>query len=528
MKFFLILIIVLSVSCCSSQKNNTGIIIIPKPESVLENDGFCRLDYKSTICGSGISSSLIIDVFSDQVKEYLSLESVKSGESDIEIIIEPGKKAEGYALVVKKSKIFVTASTLNGAFNGLQSLRQLIIFSEKGNGKLFIPCCLINDTPCYIWRGIMLDESRHFFGIIKVKQLLDMMALHKLNIFHWHLTDCAGWRLEIKKYPKLTAVGGIGNHSDPDAPATYYTQEQVREIVKYAADRFIKIIPEIDMPGHAAASNRAYPEFSGGGSAAYPEFTFNPGTEGTYSYLTDILTEVTALFPSQYIHLGGDEVHFGNEKWNTINKVKNMMKKNNLPDLKAVEKYFVKRMADTIRSMNRTTVGWDEIVDIKLNPKDAVVMWWRHNKPEQLDSAFKKNYRVVLCPRIPLYFDFVQYTTHKWGRRWNGTYAGLENVYNFPADSLFRLKEYNNQVLGIQANLWSEVIQNDKRLDFMTYPRLSAMAEAAWTKRDIKNYSSFMIRLKPMLKYLKEKGIYYFDPFNPELNPEPSGPEILN
>jgi hexosaminidase len=278
------------------------------------------------------------------------------------------------------------------------------------------------------------------------------------------------------------------------------------------------------MPGHAAASNKAYPEFSGGGSAEYPEFTFNPGLDGTYSYLTDILQEVTELFPAPYIHLGGDEVHFGNEKWNTDKQVKYLMKKNSLPDLKAVERYFVRRMADTIKSLNKTTIGWDEIVDLKLNPEDAIVMWWRHDRPYQLDSAFSKNYRVVLCPRIPLYFDFVQYETHKWGRRWSGAYAALENVYNFPVDSLFRLPEFNNLVLGIQANLWSEVIQNDKRLDFMTYPRLSAMSEAAWTKGDVKDYDNFLIRLNPMLQFLKEQNIYYFDPFTPELNPEPAGP----
>lgn len=526
MRYFLILILVLSVSCNNSKNNKSVISIIPKPRSVVENRGYFKFSEKATIYSTSNSTSPIISVFSDQMKDYLILVPGNKKNADIEIIIEPGRQPEGYSLVVGKGKILISAGTLNGAFYGLQSLRQLIVFSGKEKDEILIPCCSIEDAPLYTWRGIMLDESRHFFGTVKVKQLLDMMALHKLNIFHWHLTDCAGWRLEIKKYPRLTAVGGIGNHNDPEALATYYTQDQIRDIVKYAAERFIKVVPEIDMPGHAAASNRAYPEYSGGGSAEYPEFTFNPGKEGTYSYLTDILREVTNLFPSPYIHLGGDEVHFGNEQWKSNMQVKDLMKKHYLPDLKAVEKYFIKRMADTIRNLNRTTVGWDEIVDLKINPEDVIIMWWRHNKPEQLDSAFTKKYKVVLCPRIPLYFDFVQYTTHKWGRRWDGAYASLEKVYNFPADSLFRLKEFNNQVVGIQANLWSEVIQNDKRLDFMTYPRLSAMAEAAWTKSDLKDYNGFLIRLKPMLKYLKGKSIYYFDPFEPELNPEPAGPEV--
>jgi len=200
------------------------------------------------------------------------------------------------------------------------------------------------------------------------------------------------------------------------------------------------------------------------------------------------------------------------------------MKKQNLADLKAVEKYFVKRMSDSIKSLNRTTVGWDEIIDLNLNPDDAVVMWWRHDKPAQLDSALVRNFKVILCPRIPLYFDFVQHTSQKFGRRWNKKFCDLETVYNFPPDSLFRMKESENQVMGIQANLWTEVIQNDKRLDFMTYPRLSAMAEAAWSRNGTKNYQGFLIRLRPLLNYLKEKNIYYFDPFEPATNQEPEGP----
>jgi hexosaminidase len=526
MKYLPILILVLSFTCCNSEKNKPGVVIIPKPESVLEMGGFFKLDKNSFVYSAGNAADGLIKIFSDQVKGFVSLEAGAESDSEIEIIIESSDIPEAYTLLVNKKKILITSGTLAGAFNGLQSLRQLIIFSEERNGKLLIPCCMIDDAPRYSWRGIMLDESRHFFGVTKVKQLIDMMALHKLNTFHWHLTDCAGWRLEMKKYPKLTTVGGIGNHSDANAPATYYTQDQIKDIVQYAADRFIQVIPEIDMPGHAASSNRAYPEFSGGGSSEYPEFTFNPGLESTYSYLTDILREVTGLFPSAYIHLGGDEVHFGNEKWNTDKQVKSLMKKHGLKDLKAVEKYFVRRMADTIKNLNRTTIGWDEIVDLNLNPEDAIVMWWRHDRTYQLDSALTKNYKVVLCPRIPLYFDFVQHSSHKYGRRWDGAFSELENVYNFPYDSLFRKEEGKSQVIGIQANLWSEVIHNDKRLDFMTYPRLSALAEAAWANGDSKDYNDFLFRLTFMLQFLKAQEIYYFDPFMPEFSVEPVGPQI--
>lgn len=523
MKSILVLLLVLCISC-NSKKSDVGITIIPKPESIVETGGFFKLKNQATIYFAGSDADAVISVFSGQVNDYLTLQK---GDKDagIEIIIAEGIIGENYSLDVNKNKILITAGSLNGVFNGLQTLRQLVIFAEKKSGKIYIPCCSIEDSPKYGWRGVMLDESRHFFGVQKVKQLIDMMALHKLNVFHWHLTDVPGWRMEIKKYPKLTTIGGVGNHSDSEAPAKYYTQEQIKDIVKYAAERFIQVIPEIDMPGHAGASNKAYPEFSGGGSEEYPEFTFNPGKEGTYSYLTDILSEVTELFPSQYIHLGGDEVHFGNHQWKTNSQVKSLMKKNKLADLKAVEKYFVKRMSDTIKSLGKTVIGWDEIIDANIDPHDAIIMWWRHDRQDQLQKSFEGKYKVVMCPRIPLYFDFVQHESHKNGRRWKGAFSDLEAVYKFPPDTLAGIKECDNQILGIQANLWTEVIHNNERLDFMTYPRISAMAEAAWTKGE-RSYDDFMVRLKPMLGFFKEKDIYYFDPFNPELNPEPAGPAV--
>ena len=523
MKYFPVLILAICVSCIGSSKDTASVTIIPRPDSVVETGRLLKLSHETTIFCADVNLAPVVEVFSGQIKDYISLKKADKETAVIQIRIISDKKPEAYSLMVVKGKIIISASTSKGVFYGLQSLRQLIIFSEKKDNNLLLPCCFIDDAPRYGWRGLMLDDSRHFFGVDKVKQLLDMMALHKLNTFHWHLTDCAGWRLEIKKYPLLSTIGGKGNDNDPEAPVKYYTQEQIKEIVKYAEERFIQIVPEIDMPGHAAASNRAYPEFSGGGSKQYPEFTFNPGKEGTYSYLTNILREVTDLFPSPYIHLGGDEVHFGNQQWNTNHQVKLLMKKQNLPDLKAVEKYFVKRMADTIRSLGKITVGWDEIIDLKINPENAVVMWWRHDKPEQLKTALESNYKVVLCPRIPLYFDFVQHGTHKWGRRWKGAFCELETVYNFPPDTLPGFKEFTSGVLGIQANVWTEIIPNGKRLDFMTYPRLCALAEAAWTNGEDKDYQNFLIRLKPLLNFLKSQNIYYYNPFDPDLNSEPAG-----
>ena len=524
MRKYVTLFLIAGVSCTHAAKEDRKIRIIPQPVSVVQTGGFLRLDTSYIDFYSSSSDAInAIKVLQDELRDDLQITFSSQKSSDAEVTIQDGLVSGGYSIEVGRKKATISASDPEGAFHGLESLRQMILFSERKGNKILIPCCKIEDFPEYKWRGLMLDEARHFFGVEKVKQLLDMMALHKLNIFHWHLTDASGWRIEIKKYPLLTTVGGKGAHKNPDGPVKFYTAEQIKEIVAYAGERFITIVPEIDMPGHAAAANRAYPEFSGGGSEAYPEFTFHPAKEGTYAYLTDILREISELFPASDIHLGGDEVHFGNQQWATDRQVQSLMKKMNLSDLKAVEKYFINRMSDSVKSLQRKMLGWDEIVDSEVGPDNAMVMWWRHDKPEQLKKALENKYNVILCPRIPLYFDFVQHESHKWGRRWRGAFADIEKVYTFPPDTLPGFKEFNDQILGIQANVWTETIVDDRRLDFMIYPRISALSEAAWTKAGNKNYEDFLERLKAMLSFFKDRDIYYFNPFEPGLSPEAEG-----
>jgi len=466
----------------------------------------------------------VVKDFTPAFKGLYSFKNAKESNAELQLIFNPAiKNPEAYTLKISENGIQIEAGSEPGIYYGLQSLNQLFQSTEPVEGQINLPYITIEDEPRFSWRGLMLDESRHFFGKEKVKQLLDLMAFHKLNIFHWHLTDDPGWRVEIKYYPKLTQIGGKGNDINPDALAQYYTQEEITEIVEYAAERFIEVIPEIDMPGHARAANRSYPEYSGGGSKSHPDFTFNPGNEATYSYLTTILKEISVLFPSKFIHLGGDEVHFGNQAWNTDKHVQGLMKKENLKDLKEVESYFVHRMADSIKMLNRKVIGWDEIVDHKLDNKNSLVMWWRHDKPYKLEAALNGDYELVLCPRIPLYFDFVQDNAHEWGRKWRGAFSTLELTYAFPPDTLQGFANHINNVKGIQANIWTERIQNDMRLDFMTHPRLSALAESAWTKAENKNTVDFKRRLKPLLNNFEKQGIYYYNPFNPELTPEPIG-----
>lgn len=357
-----------------------------------------------------------------------------------------------------------------------------------------------------------------------MKQYLDIMASLRLNVFHWHLTDEPGWRIEIKKYPKLTQIGAVGNYHDPKAPATFYTQEDIKEIVAYAAERQIMVVPEFDMPGHATAVCRAYPEYSGGGEGRWQHFTFHPCREGTYRFISDVLDEIVSLFPSPYIHIGGDEVHYGNQSWFTDPEIQNFIKEKKLVDEKGLEHYFLRRAADIVASKGKTMIGWDEIIDAGISPRKAVVMWWRHDRQHQLVKALENGYRVILTPRRPMYADFTQFGAHKVGRQWAG-YNTIENLYNFPEPISHLMKGYENQVMGMQMSLWTERVADFKRLDFMVFPRLIALAEAAWTPEKAKECSMFMQRLPYFLKYLDSMDIYYFNPLNPTEREEPGAPE---
>lgn len=346
---------------------------------------------------------------------------------------------EGYELEINKKLITIKSSSQKGYFNGINSLLQLIEFNKKKNG-FSLPQLTIIDEPKFVWRGFMLDEARHFFGKAKVKQLLDWMAFYKLNKFHWHLTDEQGWRIEIKQYPKLTTIGGIGNFFDSNASAKYYTQEEIKEIVTYADARKIDIIPEIDMPGHATAANKVYPQFSGGGTKEHPDFTFHPAKEETYQFLSNILKEVSALFPSKIIHLGGDEVSFGSEAWNNDPKIKSLKNQYNFISNKDVERCFMRRMADSIYTSGTKLAVWDEMVDANLPTDKTIQYWWRHDKPVQLELSLKNGYPTIICPRIPFYFDFVQNESHKYGRKWGVDFNPIEKLYNYDFTSAFHLK----------------------------------------------------------------------------------------
>lgn len=443
-----------------------------------------------------------------------------SGSGGIKLVLDKSlnMSGEAYALTISPDQILLQASSETGLFYAKEALLQLARF-----GKGTVKACKIEDEPRYGWRGFMLDESRHFFGKKKVKQYLDIMASLRLNVFHWHLTDEPGWRIEIKRYPKLTSEGAIGNWHDPKAPAAFYTQDDIKEIVAYAADRSIMVVPEFDMPGHATAVCRSYPEVSGGGEGKWDGFTFHPCKEETFEFIGNVLDEIVSLFPSPYIHIGGDEVHYGNQSWFTDPAIQQFIKDKNLKDETGLEHYFIRRAADIVASKGKTMIGWDEMIDAGVSPDKAVIMWWRHDRKHQLVKALENGYRVIMTPRRPLYADFVQHGSHKVGRTWGG-YNPIEDICRFPESIIHLTKDYEDQIMGLQFSLWTERVADAKRLDFMAFPRLVAVAESAWTPAKQKECSLFMQKLPFFLNYLDGLGIFYFNPFNPSATPEPNAP----
>lgn len=492
--------------------------VIPQPlQSVKQMGSFVFNNYTSLV----INDKVLVDAagyFQQRLLEQYHIAVSRQSaatQSVVHFQLDKSKQlaSEGYSISMSSNEIIVSAHDEKGAFNAAVTLLQLISNTKKQNNTLSVDCWNITDAPLYSWRGLMLDESRHFYGKEKVKSILDWMAFYKLNRFHWHLTDEPGWRLEIKKYPLLTLVGGIGNYTNAFAKAQFYTQEDVREIVRYAAKRQIVVIPEIDMPGHATAANKAYPQFSGGGSDKHPDFTFHPAKEETYAYLTTILRETNALFPSGMLHLGGDEVSFGNEKWAADPLVKALMRKQNLETVHKVEQYFMQRMADSVFSMNANVLAWDEVAESGLPVDKTILFWWRHDQPQQLQKALSKGYDVVVCPRLPLYFDFVQDSSHTAGRKWGSKlFNPLQSVYDFSVANLSPVTSANSkQILGIQANVWTETMATTQRLDYMLFPRIAALAEAAWTSK--KDYTKFKATLKKHIELYKQEGINFFQPF---------------
>ena len=403
---------------------------------------------------------------------------------------------EAYRLEIDQHGATIQARTAAGAFYGAQTLRQLLEAKSQT-----IPFVKIEDAPRYAWRGLMLDVSRHFFDQPTLLQLLDWMADYKLNRFHLHLTDDPAWRLEIRKYPALTQAGAQGNFSDTNAPARFFTKAEMQTIVRYAARRHIVVVPEIDMPGHAGAATRTFPQLDGG------QHTFNPAREETFDFLQNTLRDMMDVFPSPWIHFGGDEVNHSQWKVNARLRAEGVTQ----PD--QLEGYFVRRMAGFISQQGRTPVGWDEIVAAK-PATNTVVFWWRHNKPEMLEQALAAGYSVVLTPRSPCYFDYPQDQSYpQIGWKLCNT---PEAIYGGPRIPTSVSPAQRDKILGVEGCVWTEHISTVPYLEFMLLPRLAALGETAWTPDARRDFAQFSARLPPFLAQYRQRGIHFFDANNPE------------
>ncbi len=408
--------------------------------------------------------------------------------------------AEAYELQIGQKKIVVKASDDAGRFYALQTLDQLAQADV-------MYCGVIKDEPRYEWRGFMLDEARHFFGKERVMEILDLMARYKLNRFHWHLSDDQGWRVEIKAYPELCTKGGIGCYSDKNAPAKYYTQDEVREIVAYAAERHIEVIPEIDMPGHATAFSNVFPELSAG------HRTVNPADPQLYVVLETIMKELADLFPGRYIHIGGDEV--STRGWRELPEMKKFMEENNIDTYEHIQKYFEKRLSEIVSKTGKTVIAWDDVLSGEMDKDKTVIHWWRSDHQWALDKSLANGHKTIISPWQAFYLDYVQNPNCKEGHLvWKGAVNAMRTIYEYDVID-------NPLVIGLQANLWTERVRTRERLDYMIFPRLIALAERAWTSDANLQYDDFLKRLENEYKYLDSIKVYYYDFRDFGRHPEP-------
>jgi hexosaminidase len=434
---------------------------------------------------------------------------------------------EGYTLTASSDGVVIRASAGPGLFYGTQTLLQLLppqVFSTKKVQEAvawLVPAVKIEDQPRFGWRGLMLDVSRHFFNKEEVKNFIDLMAQHKMNTFHWHLADDPGWRVEIKRYPKLTEVGawrkdilyGLnpkdGTEWGPDGRyGGFYTQDDIREIIAYAKDRYITIVPEIDMPGHSGSALAAYPEYTCTGKHDGPNekmAVYCAGNDAGFEFIEGMLTELLELFPSKYIHIGGDEVDKAN--WKKCEKCQARMKQQGLKNENELQSYFIRRLEKFLNAHNRTLIGWDEILEGGLAP-NATVMSWRG-----IDggiAAAKAGHDVVMTPTSHCYFDYLQ---AKSGEPVGiGGFLPLNLVYSFEPIPAAITGDKAKHILGAGGNLWTEFVANYRHAQYMAYPRACAMAELTWSDPKQKNWADFRKRLDSQLLRLKAQGVNYRQP----------------
>ncbi|MGE0090656.1 MAG: beta-N-acetylhexosaminidase [Bacteroidales bacterium] len=521
---------------CKQDLTTSELFIIPQPVKTELSEGHFLLNEKTEIVFNSQSNGFIktANYLQQELKNHLNLELdiIESDRINLKnaiILIQDSSKVnhpEGYLLTVSKRNITIVASEANGAFYGIQTLLQLmkVINDDKRiTFSMNIPAVKIYDYPRFTYRGMHLDVCRHFFDKEFVKKYLDAMAMNKMNTFHWHLTDDQGWRIEIKKYPKLTEIGSIRKGTmidknwkefDGIPHGGFYTQEDIKEVVQYAADRFITIIPEIEMPGHALAALTAYPELGCTGGPYEVEKTwgvfndvFCAGNDGTFVFLENVLAEVIDLFPGKYIHIGGDECP--KDAWKKCPKCQKRIKDEKLKDEMELQSYLVKRIENFLSSKNKRLIGWDEIIEGGLAP-EATVMSWRGT--EGGIHAAKLGHDVIMTPNPICYFDHYQGDPKTEPLAFGG-FSDLAKVYNYEPVPAELNETEAKHILGAQANIWTEYITTPEHIEYMAMPRMCALAEVLWSKPEQKSFENFKLRLKTHVLRLKANN-YNFRPLD--------------
>lgn len=519
----------------SAQKPSPPLSIIPQPVKMIVGAEKFIIKNSTPIYIENEEGRLAAKALSDKLKSggintpILNLGTRSSTDKVIFILKsnDDNLGTEGYQLQISPNQINIRANTGQGMFYAVQSLLQLLpadVFSTtmKKRSSWEVPCADIEDKPRYSYRGLHLDAGRYFQPISFVKKFIDLLALHKMNKFHWHLTEDQGWRIEIKKYPKLTQIGSkrsqtIAGHNN-DSPTKFdgvpyggfYTQEQIKEIVAYAQERFITVIPEIELPGHALAAIAAYPELSCDPSKKYEvgtkwgvfEDVFCP-TEKTFGFLEDVLTEVMALFPSKYIHIGGDECP--KEAWKKSAFCQELIKKEGLKDEHELQSYFIRRIEKFLNSKGRNIIGWDEILEGGLAP-NATVMSWRGI--EGGIEAAKQNHDVIMTPGSHCYFDYYQADPETEPLAIGGLLT-LEKVYSYEPTPDALTPEQAKHILGAQGNIWTEYMKTTDYIEYMAYPRAVALAEVTWSPKSARNFDNFVTRLTQHFKRLDNLKVNY-------------------
>ncbi len=495
--------------------------IIPRPAMVAVGDGVFRLSNDAAIAVND-SARPVGDYLADLLRPTMTLRVVEQEASStpLSIHVDPsdGGGPEGYSLQITPGRLQIRAATAAGAFYAVQSLRQLCPAeieskSAQASDGWDLPCLQIEDRPRYAWRGMMLDVCRHFRDVAYVKRFIDLLALHKMNTFHWHLTDDQGWRIQIRKYPKLTEIGAWRDDGNGGKYGGFYTQDEIRDVVAYAAARHVTIVPEIEMPGHCTAALAAYPELAcTDGPFTVPttwgvfKDIYDPAKPHTFEFLQDVLTEVMELFPGQFIHIGGDEVP--KDRWKADADCQALMQREGLKNEDELQSYFIRKIDAFVTSKGRRIIGWDEILEGGLAPGAAVMSW---RGIEGGIAAAQSGHEVVMTPIKYCYFDHYQSLGPDRPKAIGG-YTPLDMVYSFEPTPPGLSQQEAAHVLGSQGNLWSEYFPSDQHTDYMAFPRACALAEVLWTPADRRDWDSFSHRLPALLSRLDQLGVNYFRP----------------